>query len=117
MNRRIIALILIACSCIIGTPAFAVANDLSPATDSPQIINTGRLSGHTRFETAKVIAEYYRSEEVKNVILSTGNGFTDALSASVLAHEKEAPILLVDSTVESSKDAFDERLKRAIKRR
>jgi len=68
---------------------------------------TNRLSGHTRYETAKVISEYYGNGKVKNVILSTGNGFADALSASVLAHKKEAPILLVDSTVESSKAAFD----------
>lgn len=107
MNRKIIALILISCSCIVGTPAFAATNNLSPATDSPQIISINRLSGHTRFETAKVIAEYYGNGKVKNVILSTGNGFADALSASVLAHQKEAPILLVNSSVDSSKDAFD----------
>ncbi|MHB8126164.1 MAG: cell wall-binding repeat-containing protein [Desulfitobacteriaceae bacterium] len=108
MNRKIIALILISCSCIfVGTPAFADTNNLSSATNAPQIISTNRLSGHTRYETAKVISEYYGNEKVKNVILSTGNGFGDALSASVLAHEKEAPILLVDSSVESSKDAFD----------
>ena len=107
MNRKIIALILISCSCIVETPAFAASNNLSSATNSPQIISTNRLSGHTRYETAKVISEYYGDGKVKNVILSTGNGFTDALSASVLAHEKEAPILLVDSSVDRSKDAFD----------
>jgi len=108
MNRKILALILISCSCIFGgTPAFAATNNLSSANNSPQIISTIRLSGHTEYETAKVISEYYGNGKVKNVILSTGNGFADALSASVLAHEKEAPILLVDSSVASSKDAFD----------
>lgn len=98
----------ISCSCIfVGTPAFAATNNLSLATNSPQIISTNRLSGQTGYETAKVISEYYGNGRVKNVILSTGNGFADALSASVLAHEKEAPILLVDSSVESSKDAFN----------
>lgn len=108
MNKKIIVLILILCNGIlVGTPAFAAVNNSSPAIATPQIINSNRLYGQTRFETAKVIAEYYCSEKVKNVILSTGNDFADALSASVLAHEKEAPILLVDSTVENSKDAFD----------
>ena len=107
MNRRIIALLLISWIWVfIGTPALAATNNLSSATNPPPIISTNRLSGNSRYETAKVIAEYYGNGKVKNVILSTGNGFADALSASVLAHEKEAPILLVDSTVDSSKDAF-----------
>jgi len=107
MNRKIIALIVISCNCIVGTPAFATTNDLGSTTNSSQIISTNRLFGQTRYETAKVIAEYYASGKVKNVILSTGNGFADALSASVLAQEKEAPILLVDTSIDSSKDAFD----------
>jgi len=107
MNRKIIALILISCSGLVAAPVVAATNNLSSATELPQIITTNRLSGQTRFETAKVIAEHYGNGKVKNVILSTGNGFTDALSASVLAHEKEAPILLVDSSVDSSKDTFD----------
>ena len=56
--RKIIVSILIACSCFVGVPAFASANNLSSASDSPQIISTNRLYGQTRFETAKVIAEY-----------------------------------------------------------
>lgn len=110
MNRKIIGLILIliSCSCFFaGKPVFAVTSDLSSAASSPQIMSINRLSGHTAYETAKVISEYYGNGTVKNVILSTGNQFADALSASVLAHEKQAPILLVDSSVERSKDAFD----------
>ncbi|HEY8910190.1 MAG TPA: cell wall-binding repeat-containing protein [Desulfosporosinus sp.] len=107
MNRKIIALILISCSYILGTPALAATNNQSSATTSPQIISTNRLYGQTKYETAKMIAEYYGNGLVKNVILSTGNGFADALSASVLAHEKQAPILLVDSSIDGSKEAFD----------
>ena len=108
MSKKIIASILILCSSIIvGTPALAATNNLSSVTDSPQIISNNRLAGQTSYETAKVISEYYSNGKVKNVILSTGQDFADALSASVLAHEKEAPILLVDSAVDSSKDAFD----------
>ncbi|MDP4161325.1 MAG: cell wall-binding repeat-containing protein [Bacillota bacterium] len=110
MNKKIVAFIEIVflCSCIfIGTPAYAAMGNLSPTADSSQIISTNRLSGNNKFETAKVISEYYGNGKVKNVILTTGNDFADALSASVLAHEKEAPILLVDTSVDRSKDAFD----------
>lgn len=107
MNRRIMALLLISCGWVfIGTPALAATNNLSSAATQPPIKSINRLSGNSRYETAKVIAEYYGNGKVKNIILTTGNGFADALSASVLAHEKEAPILLVDSTVDSSKEAF-----------
>lgn len=108
MNKKIIALSLFLCNCIfLVMPAFAATNNISSATDSPQVISTNRLSGHTRFKTAKVISENYDNGKVENVVLSTGNEFADALSASVLAHEKKAPILLVDSCVNDSKDAFD----------
>lgn len=108
MNKKIMATSFILCSSIfLGTPAFAATNPSSATNVAQHIINTDRLSGHTRYETAKVISEYYASGKVQNVILSTGNEFADALSASVLAHEKEAPLLLVDATVDSSRDAFD----------
>ena len=58
--------------------------------------STTRLSGQTRFETAKVIAENYEQGKVQNVVLSTGNGFADALSASVLAHEKNSYNFIAD---------------------
>jgi putative cell wall-binding protein len=108
LNKTIIGLIIIVFSSVFSSSsALAAANDPS-ATNSPQIIShANRLSGNTRFETAKVISEYYNKDEVNNVILATGNEFTDALSASVLAHAKEAPILLVDTSVETSRDAFD----------
>jgi len=108
MNRKIIAALIISSSCIFGTtPAIAATDYLSSATNSSQIMSTLRLSGPTRYETAKIISEYYGTEKLENVILATGNDFADALSASVLAHEKEAPILLVDASVDSSKEAFD----------
>lgn len=69
-------------------------------------ITQERLYGGTRYETGKVIAEYFAQGEVENVIITTGNNYADALSASVLAYELGAPILLVDTTVEKSQDAF-----------
>lgn len=108
MSKKIVALILILCSCIMfGRPGYAVAIEQDSGAEESERAEVDRLSGLTKFETAKIISEYYCSGKAKNVILSTGNDFADALSASVLAHEKEAPILLVDYAVENSKDAFD----------
>ncbi|MBC2724464.1 cell wall-binding repeat-containing protein [Desulfosporosinus sp.] len=108
MNVKIVASILILCTgIIVCKPALAADDNLNSATNSPQIVSINRLSGNTKYETARVISEYYASGKVKNVILSTGNEFADALSASVLAHEKEAPILLVDFSADRSNDAFD----------
>lgn len=107
MSKRIILILFILSTTIfIGKPVLAAANDPSPAPNS-QTIRVSRLSGLTRYATAKVISENYNKDMVKNVILVTGNNYADALSASVIAHEKEAPILLVDSSVEGSGDAFD----------
>ena len=39
--------------------------------------------------------------------MASGNDFPDALAASVLAHKLNAPILLVDITTQTSKDALD----------
>lgn len=66
-----------------------------------------RLQGVDRYETAKAISERVNFGTVSNVILASGNNYPDALSASSLAHKLAAPILLVDSTAQSSNIAFD----------
>jgi putative cell wall-binding protein len=100
--NKVMALVLILFSSQIGV-VFASTNRL----DTQQTVGFTRLSGQTRYETAKAISEYYNPEKVQHVILSNGNDFADGLSASVLAHQKEAPILSVDSTVASSQDALN----------
>ena len=82
------------------------STETDPVYNPPAAMDPIRLSGATRYETALAISEHYNSETVNNVILTTGNEFADALSASVLAHTKEAPILLVDKTLERSQEAF-----------
>lgn len=68
--------------------------------------NSLRLSGLDRFQTARAVAENYNDGTVQNVVLATGLGYADALSASVLAHKLNAPILLVNSTAATSQDAL-----------
>ncbi|MDP4128128.1 MAG: cell wall-binding repeat-containing protein [Bacillota bacterium] len=101
LNKTIIFIVLsvfLCSSLIVVSPGFVNASTSTSFT---------RLSGQTRFETSEAIAEQFKPGKVQTVILATGNGFADALSASVLAHQLDAPILLVDSSVDSSQCAFD----------
>jgi len=66
-----------------------------------------RIYGDTKFQTASAIAEKVGTGVINDVILASGNSFPDALSVSVLSKKLNAPILLVDSTVGDSSDAFE----------
>lgn len=65
-----------------------------------------RLSGINRYETAIRIAEAYNSGTVDQIMLASGLNFPDALSGSVLATKRSAPILLVGSTPEESRETL-----------
>jgi putative cell wall-binding protein/alpha-tubulin suppressor-like RCC1 family protein len=69
---------------------------------------TPHLAGQNRYQTSVVIAEAYNNNgECDNVILASGNSFPDALTASILSKKLNAPILLVDTTVNASSEAFN----------
>ncbi|AET67087.1 putative vancomycin resistance protein [Desulfosporosinus orientis DSM 765] len=106
-KKRIIPILFLCSSLLVGNPTFAAADEPNAVLHPQQLPSPVRLAGQTKFETSKAISEYSHQGTVNNVILATGNEFADALSASVLAYAKEAPILLVDSSAEKSKDAFD----------
>jgi len=65
---------------------------------------THRLQGEDRYKTAIAIstAGWTTSE---NVVLATGQNFPDALSATPLAKQLNAPILLVGKTFDSALEA------------
>ncbi|NEZ47181.1 hypothetical protein FDF74_08155 [Clostridium niameyense] len=68
-----------------------------------------RLHGANRYETAsKVATSNWKAGETKNVILVSGEGYADALSASLLAQKLDAPVLL------TGKDNLDVNAKNAI---
>ena len=80
------------------------------ATDSkleavPGADNAVRVSGDTRFETATNVAdqlkEIYGVEKFDNIVVTYSDVFADAMSASALAADKEAPILVVNKNNES----------------
>lgn len=63
-----------------------------------------RLWGQTQYDTAKAIAEQV-GENPGNVVLASGRGFADALSAGVLAYGMNVPILLVEKDPADSASA------------
>lgn len=66
-----------------------------------------RLFGSNRYETSTAIASQFSDHMLNNVVLVSGNDFPDALSASVLAHALNAPVLLVNNHTQTSNDALD----------
>lgn len=65
-----------------------------------------RLYGGTRFQTMLEIALKFNPGAAKSVVLASGNNFPDALAGVSLAKQKNAPLLLVDRTPDTSSEAF-----------
>lgn len=69
---------------------------------TPPDVTIERVSGESRYETAAEITRYnFADDSSPVVVLATGSGFADALSASGLAGSYEAPLLL------TSRDTLD----------
>lgn len=68
-----------------------------------------RLGGENRYATAYAIAEKVNNVEnsLDNVVIANGDNFADALSASLLAKNLNSPILLMGTTENNNKYAFD----------
>ena len=67
-----------------------------------------RLAGLNRIETSIAIAkEQYTDKAPDAVVLATANNFADALAGSGLAYKYNAPLLLVNKTVNGSKNVLD----------
>ena len=57
-----------------------------------------RFFGYDRFQTSTSIANaLYDGQKVQNIVLASGHNFSDALSASTLAYQLKAPIILVST--------------------
>ncbi|CBZ03210.1 cell wall-binding repeat-containing protein [Clostridium botulinum] len=69
--------------------------------------NVNRISGENRYETSINIAKHYNSEKFENVIIANGNDFPDALAGSALSKKLNAPILLIDENVNSSRETIN----------
>lgn len=69
--------------------------------------NLDRLYGQDRYGTSVSIANYYSSGQLDNVVIASGNGFADALAGSGLSKSLNAPMLLVDKSINSSLAPLD----------
>ncbi|MFA6184831.1 MAG: cell wall-binding repeat-containing protein [Candidatus Shapirobacteria bacterium] len=62
--------------------------------------NVIRLAGQDRFDTNILVVKTF-IKKPKNVYISSGNSFADALTGSVLAAKTGDPVVLVDSKIET----------------
>ncbi|WP_097027865.1 cell wall-binding repeat-containing protein [Clostridium peptidivorans] len=67
-----------------------------------QANNVKRVQGLDRFKTSRAIAEEIGFGELDNVVITSGFGFADGLSASTLAKKLNAPLLLAGDLKSSS---------------
>ena len=83
-----------------GTAVVTVTTADGKKTDQCKVTVTGetwvRLSGATRYDTMKTILGEGFTATGGTVVVATGNGFKDALSAAGLAGLTGAPVLLTD---------------------
>ncbi|WP_459611730.1 cell wall-binding repeat-containing protein [Clostridium botulinum] len=56
--------------------------------------DVNKVQGNDRYETAANVAKANWKDGAKDVIIASGNGYADSLSASVLAKKLNAPIIL-----------------------
>lgn len=68
---------------------------------------SSRYEGQNRYLTAIEVAKQVKNDKLSNIVISCGFDFPDALSGSVLASKVNAPILLVNSSVNSSMDTIN----------
>ena len=69
-------------------------------------VTKSRVAGDDRFETAIKVADKLKSElgvvKFNNIVVANSDEFADALSATALAADKDAPILVVNKNNEST---------------
>lgn len=87
--------------------------------ENPDTEKVERIYGATRYDTSFAIADTYKEElgvsQFKNVIISCGTDFPDALSGGYLADVKQAPILLFNNKPgKSNADAIETYVKENV---
>ena len=77
----------------------------TPGGDKPSV-SKDRVAGDDRFETAMEVADELKKElgvvKFNNIVVAYSDEFADALSATALAADKDAPILVVNKNNEST---------------
>ena len=101
LKEILLTLLLMALAISFAIPLYASNYEIS------SLDHTSRLYGDDRYKTAQAIAEQMNTTTIDCVVLAPGSSFANALPASVLAHKNNAPLLLLDRTAASTKEAFD----------
>ncbi|OPD34684.1 cell surface protein [Clostridium botulinum] len=69
--------------------------------------NPTRLSGADRFQTNIAILNHFKGDiNLDEVYISSGDGYADALSGSVLASKNKSPIILINDNLNKSTKDF-----------
>ncbi|WP_186431593.1 cell wall-binding repeat-containing protein [Clostridium sp. BSD9I1] len=78
-------------------------NPISVQAETIQLTKTAkRVQGLDRFKTSRAIAEEIGFTELENVVITSGYGFADGLSAGTFAKKLNAPLLLAGDLKSSS---------------
>ena len=89
-----------------GVTGSGVFNAVVWGEDTDPIAVATRYAGATRYETAMAVADAMNEKNggngFKNFVVTTGEGYADALSATALAKKLNAPILLVNQYYEDA---------------
>jgi putative cell wall-binding protein len=83
---------------------------LAPSAGAVADVTTDRAAGATRYGTAAAVATEAYPDGSDTVVLATGENFPDALAASGLAGDLDAPVLLTtgDALSEEASAAIDD---------
>jgi putative cell wall-binding protein len=96
--------VLISVVCILGL----IFSFSMVAQAKPVITVSHRFYGQDRFQTSTAIAdELDGDQQVQNIVLASAYSFPDALSASTLAYQLKAPIILVSPKVADSMSSYN----------
>ena len=88
----------------------AIADEFWKQIGTNLPVNTTRIAGENRYETAIKISQAGWKQSAQSVILARGDDFPDALSGAPLAYDADSPILLTHS------DALHPKVKEEIAR-
>lgn len=92
---------------LLASTSLLLLNFAGTAQAAPHQGQFKRLYGADRFGTSTQIAENLYANRIQNIVVASGNGYADALSASVLANKLKAPIILMNNTLSSSTESLD----------
>lgn len=101
MNKNVLKkLMALTLSTVMVLGAAVTAN----AAETGSGVSTARIYGDTRFTTATKVADTLKTElglkHFENIVVANSDAFADALSATALAVQKKAPILVVNKNNE-----------------